>query len=225
VSLDHTEPYVHVDLRIEFGTRSIAANLEPGVRETVALIGPNGSGKTTVLRSIAGLQPITHGNITINGHVVDQPATNTFVKPGDRRVGFVFQEHRLFPHLSALDNVAFACRARGVNKAAAHDEARTWIERFDAQQYAHQRPASLSGGQSQRIAIARALAQQPHVLLFDEPLASIDQQSKPALRAMLAEVCASFDGCVILVSHDPLDVEHLADRVITLAPNDREEAR
>src|SRR5205085_7876386 len=128
----------------------------------------------TILRALAGLQPIDRGRITINGRVVDDSAADVLVAPQDRRVGVVFQDYRLFAHLSALDNVAFGLRCRGTSRPEARRTAREWLERLDVADHAGHRPAALSGGQAQRVALARALATEPDVLLLDEPLAAID---------------------------------------------------
>jgi molybdate transport system ATP-binding protein len=128
----------------------------------------------------------------------------------------VFQDHGLFPHLSVLDNVAFGLRARGVDKAAANARAQEWLERVDLARYASSRPSALSGGQSQRAALARVLVTDPQALLLDEPLASVDTSARLELRRALREHLGTFSGVRLIVTHDPLEAASLAERVVVL---------
>jgi molybdate transport system ATP-binding protein len=188
--------------------------VEPG--EVVALLGPNGAGKTTALRCLAGLQPITAGAIHLDGTVLDDPATNTFVPVERRPVGVVFQEYLLFAHLSALENVAFPLRARGRPRAEARRRAAAWLERVGLADHAGNRPRGLSGGQAQRVALARALVAEPRLLLLDEPLAALDAGTRGEVRRDLRRHLDGFDGMCVLVTHDPVDAHALADRVVVL---------
>ena len=179
----------------------------------MALLGPNGSGKTTILRCLAGLTPIDRGHISIDEIVVDDPGTDTFVEPEQRSVGFVFQDYLLFDHLTVLENVAYGLRARKTPKSEARRIARQWVDRVGLGEYAAQRPRALSGGQAQRAALARALATNPRVLLLDEPLAALDAGTRGLVRRDLIRHLETFDGMRILVTHDPVDAYALADRV------------
>jgi molybdate transport system ATP-binding protein len=134
----------------------------------------------------------------------------------DRRVGLVFQAGLLFPHLSALDNVAFGPRSRGVERAAADALARSWLELFGIADLATRRPGELSGGQAQRVVIARALAGDPVLLLMDEPFSGLDTGVATSLRLELARHLAAYDGVCLLVTHDAIDALTLADRVLVL---------
>jgi molybdate transport system ATP-binding protein len=131
-------------------------------------------------------------------------------------VAVVFQQYLLFPNLSALENVAFGLRARGVAKAAAGQQAREWLERVGLADHADHRPQALSGGQAQRVALARALATKPRLLLLDEPLAALDAGTRSEVRRDLRRHLATFDGVRLLVTHDPVDAYALADRVVIL---------
>jgi molybdate transport system ATP-binding protein len=182
--------------------------------ETVAVLGPNGSGKTTLFRCLAGLLPIDDGRVALDGEVLDEPLTDTFVVPEQRPVAVVFQDYLLFPHLTALENVAFGLRARGVAKAEARAEADAWLERVGLVDHAGHRPRALSGGQAQRVALARALATKPRLLLLDEPLAALDVGTRAEVRRDLRRHLATFDGVRLLVTHDPVDAYALADRVV-----------
>ena len=133
-----------------------------------------------------------------------------------RPVGFVFQDYLLFPHLSALENVAFGLRARGLARAEARRRAAAWLERVGLAAHAAARPRALSGGQAQRVALARALVGEPRLLLLDEPLAALDAATRTEVRRDLRRHLASFDGTRLLVTHDPLDAIALADRLVVL---------
>ena len=194
-------------LDVDFSTKS---------GETVAVLGPNGSGKSTVFRCLAGLLPIDEGRIELDHEVLDEPATDTFVVPERRPVAVVFQDYLLFPNLTALENVAFGLRARGVSKIEARTDAHAWLERVGLADHAGHRPRALSGGQAQRVALARALATQPRLLLLDEPLAALDVGTRGDVRRDLRRHLATFDGVRLLVTHDPVDAYALADRVIIL---------
>jgi molybdate transport system ATP-binding protein len=128
----------------------------------------------------------------------------------------VFQNHLLFPHLSALENVAFGLRARGMRRSVAREEAAAWLDRLGIGNVGEQRPGALSGGQAQRVALARALALEPRLLLFDEPLAALDVTTRVQVRRELARQLDGFDGARLLVTHDPVEAMALADRVLVI---------
>ena len=184
--------------------------------ETVAIMGPNGAGKTTLLRTLAGLRAVDSGRIAVDRTVWDDPTTGTFVPASERNIGLVFQDHLLFEHLSALDNVAFGPRARGRGRADARSAALDMLRRFELADHADARPSRLSGGQSQRVALARALVNEPSVLLLDEPLASLDVATRRRVRGEVARDIASFGRTTVLITHDPADAREIADRVIVL---------
>jgi molybdate transport system ATP-binding protein len=184
--------------------------------ETVALLGPNGAGKTTALRALAGLAPLDTGRITLDGSVVDEPASNVWVAPYERSVGVVFQDLLLFPHLSALDNVAFGLRNRHGRRRDARRIAATWLERMALGEVAGARPRELSGGQAQRVALARALATEPSLLLLDEPLTALDVSTRPEVRRELAGHLHDSARGTVLVTHDPLEAMALADRLVVI---------
>ena len=185
----------------------VSADLAAEAGEVLVVIGPNGAGKSTLLRAIAGLE---RGRVQVG----DEDWTDLEVPR--RRVGYVFQDQSLFPHLSALDNVAFGPRARGGNRHAADSRAREWLDRFGIAELADRRPRELSGGQAQRVAIARALATDPDVLLLDEPFAGLDVSVQMALRIELGRHLRDFAGIALLVTHDAIDALTLADRVLVL---------
>ena len=186
----------------------IALRAAPG--DVVALLGPNGAGKTTALRALAGLAPLTAGHLRLDG------ADLRRTPPESRPVGVVFQDYLLFPHLTALDNVAFGPRCRGAGKAEARAQAAEWLDRMGLAGHAGARPRRLSGGQAQRVAVARALATHPRLLLLDEPLAALDARTRLEVRAQLRRHLAAFEAVAVLVTHDPLDAMVLADRLVVV---------
>ncbi|GAA1868219.1 ABC transporter ATP-binding protein [Myceligenerans crystallogenes] len=189
------------------GRLDVELSAAPG--DVVAVVGPNGAGKTTLVQALAGLVP-AGGEVRLGG------ADLGSLPPQHRRAGVVFQDQRLFPHLSALENVAFGPRSRGVPAARARDTARDWLDRLHVGELAARRPGRLSGGQAQRVAIARALAAEPALLLLDEPFAGLDVGVAAALRIELSRHLAAYDGVAVLVTHDALDALTLATRVAVL---------
>ena len=203
-------------IRVELDRFSLDAELSVESGRTVALVGPNGAGKTTLLHAIAGLRALTSGRIELDGSVLDDPSTGVYVPPERRPVGVVFQDNLLFPHLSAIDNVAYGLRSRGVRRAAARATAAAWLERVGLERHATARPTQMSGGQAQRVALARALATEPAVLLLDEPLAALDATTRNDVRRDLRRHLSTFEGVRLLITHDPIDAAVLADDVIVL---------
>ncbi|MFV5996504.1 ABC transporter ATP-binding protein [Streptomyces sp. NPDC056231] len=186
----------------------VALTAAPG--DVVALLGPNGAGKTTALRALAGLTPLTGGHLRLDGVALDR------TPPEFRPVGVVFQDYLLFPHLSALDNIAFGPRCQGASKAEARAQAAEWLDRMGLADHAGAKPRRLSGGQAQRVALARALATHPRLLLLDEPLAALDARTRLDVRAQLRRHLAGFEAVAVLVTHDPLDAMVLADRLVVI---------
>ncbi|WP_209561406.1 sulfate/molybdate ABC transporter ATP-binding protein [Frigoribacterium sp. PvP032] len=207
-------------LRVARGSFALELDLDVAPGEVVALLGPNGAGKSSALGALAGLLPADGARVVLDGRLLDGPGADdgpvARVPARDRRVGTVFQDHRLFPHLSALENVAFSPRSRGVSARAARELALAELRRVGLGDLAGRRPSELSGGQSQRVAVARALAADPRLLLLDEPLAALDAEQRPALRAALADVLQEVRVATLLVTHDPVDAVALADRVVVL---------
>lgn len=198
--------------RIRRGDLDLQLDLElpPGL---TAIVGPNGAGKTTILRLIAGLEALDEGTLTINERVFDRPSTGVFVPAEERQLAMVFQDHRLLPHLNALDNVAYPRRRRGEDRSTARDHAAAALHSVGADALAALRPHSLSGGQSQRVAIARAVAADPTVLLLDEPLASVDPEGRPLLRKLFRSSPAIY---TVWVTHDSHDAD-LADCLVSVS--------
>ena len=188
--------------------------IDPGT--TAALLGPNGAGKSTCVDALAGTLPLVGGRIELDGRVLDDPAAGVFVPPEARGVGVVFQQYLLFEHLDVLDNIAFGPVAGGKSRREARAVAKRLVDTFDLGSLIGHRPGRLSGGEAQQVALARALATAPELLLLDEPLAALDVATRANLRRVLASHLADFAGPRLLITHDPADAFLLADRIHVL---------
>jgi molybdopterin-binding protein len=189
--------------RIVLPLRTFTLQAELRIDRTIALVGPSGAGKTSVLRSVAGLVRPQSGRIALGEDVWFDSDRGIFKQPDERRVGLVFQEYALFPHMSVRQNVRYG----GPNRV---DE---YLERFRISHLAKARPGELSGGERQRVALARALARNPGVLLLDEPLSALDAHTKIAVRGELQELLRELGLPTLLVTHDYEDAAALADLV------------
>lgn len=194
--------------RREFAV-DIALDVAPG--ETVAVMGRSGAGKSTLLGALAGLTPLDEGEIVLDGRVLDR-APRVRTAPMQRGIVLLGQDARLFPHLTARENVAFGPRAAGVPASLARSSADEWLARVGLPGAGDRRPAQLSGGEQQRVAVARALAAEPRVVLLDEPLVALDAVTASEIRAMLRERLAGVT--TIAVTHDAVDAAALADRLL-----------
>jgi molybdate transport system ATP-binding protein len=201
---------------VRLGTFDLDISIDAKPGEIVAVLGPNGAGKTTFLRAVAGLVALTQGRVVLDEVVLEDAARHVHVPPERRPIGVVFQEYLLFPHLTALENVAFGLRARGVTARESRARAGSWLDRLGVHDCAEMKPGALSGGQAQRVALARALAIDPRLLLLDEPLAALDASARGAVRRDLKRHLASFAGIRIVITHDPLEAVALADRLVIL---------
>jgi molybdate transport system ATP-binding protein len=201
---------------VSLGEFSLDVAITAERAEVVAVLGPNGAGKSTALRVVSGLLGLDTGTLELGGQVLDDPRAGAFVPPEDRHIGVVFQDHRLFPHLRVVDNVAFGLRSRGTPRAQARAVATGWLERLGLIELAGRRPRELSGGQAQRVALARALATSPKALLMDEPLAALDVQTRAEVQGELRQHLGQYDGPTLLVTHDPIEALLLASRIVVL---------
>jgi len=197
---------------VEVGSFSREFSIDVG-NEIVGMFGANGSGKTSVLRTIAGLCPLGNGELKLGDDLVDAPAKNMFVLPEMRNLGMVFQDHSLFPFMTAVDNAAFPLLMRGVKRTAAVKIAAEMLEQFGVAHVAQHMAPTLSGGQSQRVAIVRALIGSPSAVLLDEPLSAIDEASREGVRNHIREHLVRLGVSAIVVSHDRAELDHLCTRI------------
>ena len=184
----------------------------------VVLFGPSGSGKTLTLRAIAGLMRPDAGSITLDGRTLCDSAQNIFVLPRERRIGYLFQDYALFPHLTVTQNVAFGLTPLfGRLSAANRDRVHSIMELFGIAGLADSRPARISGGQRQRVALARALVSDPSALLLDEPFSALDIPLRQRVRVELAGILNRLDIPLVMVTHDPADVAFFGGDVVSYA--------
>jgi NitT/TauT family transport system ATP-binding protein len=173
----------------------------------VSILGPSGCGKSTLLYMVGGFEPVTAGQIQVNGKVVQGPGP-------DR--GPVFQEYALFPWKTVLGNVAYGLREQGVSRREAEARAMAWLEKVKLKDYAHFYPRELSGGMRQRAAIARTLAYEPKILLMDEPFGALDAHTRLTLQAELLSLWEQLHNTVLFVTHSVDEAVYLSDRVVVL---------
>ena len=197
-------PALHAQVILRRGGFALNVDLEADAGDVLTLVGPNGAGKSSLLRALAGLEHVD-GRIVIDG------ADVTRRPPEERPLAWVPQRGALFPHLSVLDNVAF-----GIGRRRGRPAARQWLERLGIGALRDRRPAQLSGGQAQKVALARALARRPRLLLLDEPLSALDAAARTDVRRTLRAHLREFDGVTVLVTHDAVDAATLADRLVAL---------
>jgi molybdate transport system ATP-binding protein len=212
-----TDPrLLEAEIQLRLSRLSLDASLSVAAGEVLALVGPNGSGKSTVLRALAGFLDLAGGRVVLDGKVLEEPARKVRVQPEDRPVAMMFQEYLLFPHMSALENVAFGLRARGMDRKSARAKAATALSQVGLEGLGEARPRQMSGGQQQRVAMARALITDPKLLLLDEPLAALDVSTKAEIRRHLRSVLRQSTAANVMVTHDLLDALALADRMAVI---------
>jgi molybdate transport system ATP-binding protein len=207
---------LEADIQLRLSRLNLDTAFTVAAGEVLALLGPNGSGKSTTLRALVGLLPLTGGRVVLDGTVLEDPAQQIKIPPEKRPIGLMFQDYLLFPHLTALENVAFGLRAQGIDKKTAREKASQAMARLDLDGLAEAKPGSMSGGQQQRVAMARALVTDPKLLLLDEPLAALDVSTKTDVRRLLRETLRQSNAANVLVTHDLLDAVALGDRMVVI---------
>jgi molybdate transport system ATP-binding protein len=206
---------LRADVHKRLGEFQLAAAIRAESPSTLVLVGESGSGKTTLVRLLAGLERPDRGHIGLGGEIwFDSPA-RTWLPPERRSIGYVAQDDALFPHLTALDNVAFGPRAARLRDP--QERARRALERLGVVELAARRPRELSGGQRQRVAIARAIAVEPKLLLLDEPLTGLDVTTRRAVRAELVRLASELNAVTIFVTHHPTEALALGGPIAVLA--------
>ncbi|WP_420995464.1 ATP-binding cassette domain-containing protein [Cupriavidus sp. 30B13] len=210
---------MHVTVRKDLGTddRRFALDISfESESRRIALFGPSGAGKSLTLRAIAGLLRPDSGRIVLNGRTLFDSAGGVDVRPQERRVAYLFQDYALFPHLTVAQNIAFGLARgwRNPGRKARHPEAQRWIDAFGLGAITGNYPGEISGGQKQRTALARALVAQPDIVLLDEPFSALDPALRVRMRNELRALQASLEVPMLVISHDPEDVEALGDHVL-----------
>ncbi len=203
----------HAALELRRGDFDLDVTIDIPAGTTAGVLGPNGAGKSTIAALLAGLVGVDRGRVCLGDTVWDDPATATFVPPHKRGVGMVFQDYRLFDHLDVVGNVAFGLRAAGRSWGAARRAAGSLLDDAGLGQLARRSVGELSGGQAQRVAVVRALATQPRLLILDEPMAALDPSARSSLRRELAATLVGFGGPRLLITHDPNEAFALADHL------------
>ena len=213
---EHAAEGLRFEAALDLGAFALDAAFEVAHGERLALVGPSGAGKSTCLEMIAGLVRPDRGRVVLGGVVLADTAAGIDLPPAARRVGLLFQDDALFPHLAVRDNVAYGLRARGAARGESEAQAAAWLARLGLADLAARRPAQLSGGQRQRVALARALASGARALLLDEPFAALDLVTRAEVRA---EVRAFLDHVTlptVFVTHDPLDARVFGGRLAVM---------
>jgi molybdate transport system ATP-binding protein len=203
-------------IAVEVGSLQLDLSLQVAGGSITAILGPNGAGKTTLLRSLSGLIGIDRGRVVLNGVTLDDTDERVHSPSERRRIGMVFQDQQLFPDMSVLENVAFGLRARSVSRIEARSTAESWLDRVGLGGFGDRRPRELSGGQAQRVALARAMAVSPALVLLDEPLSALDAENRARLRPELRDHLCALEVPTVLVTHDLVDAQMIADQVVVL---------
>lgn len=194
-----------------------AVSFSIGPEEFFTLLGPSGCGKTTTLRCVAGLEIPTRGRIAIGGRVVNDPAAGLFVPPEGRRLGMVFQNYAVWPHMTVSENVGYPLRVAGQAGEALASRVAEVLNLVELQGLGGRYPHQLSGGQQQRVALGRALAGNPEILLLDEPLSNLDAKLREQMRFELKELQRRMRIPVLYVTHDQAEAMALSDRLAVMA--------
>jgi molybdate transport system ATP-binding protein len=207
---------LHVDLETHLNTFHLALNFSAETGQTTVLLGESGSGKTTVLRLLAGLLHPQRGHISLGDTLYFDSEMHVALPPQERPFGYVFQDYVLFPHLSIFENIAFGLRAQRLPRQLMHQRVGEVLEQVHLSGFEQRRPAQLSGGQQQRVAIARALALQPQLLLLDEPLSALDVQTRREVRQELQHILADVGITTVLVTHHYLEALVFGQQILVL---------
>lgn len=189
----------------------VSLTVEKG--EFLTLLGPSGCGKTTLLRLIAGLESANHGQVSIGERVVEDPANNVHVKPQHRRLGYVFQDYALWPHMTVFENLAFPLEMLKTPKDEINTSVKRVLDIVKLAEHVHKRPEQLSGGQQQRVSIARAIVANPEIILFDEPLSNLDANLRESVGQEIKMLTKGLDLTCINVTHDRREAQILSDRI------------
>ncbi|MCP4472485.1 MAG: ABC transporter ATP-binding protein [Gammaproteobacteria bacterium] len=199
-----------VDIQKSYDGESLVVkslNLDVAKGEFLTMLGPSGSGKTTCLMMLAGFEPATHGEIFLN----DKPINR--VPPHKRGIGMVFQNYALFPHMTVAENLAFPLEVRGMDKSEREQRVKRALDMVQLGVFGDRRPAQLSGGQAQRVAVARSLVFDPDLVLMDEPLGALDKNLREVMQYEIKHIHENLDLTVVYVTHDQSEALTMSNRI------------
>lgn len=202
---------INISKKLKEFTLQAELALQDGV---LGLMGSSGSGKSMLLKCLAGIETPDSGRIVLNDRVLFDSAAKINLPPQQRRVGYLFQSYALFPNMSVAENIICGPRAKGLRQEQSKAVVQAMVSKFQLQGLEARYPRQLSGGQKQRAALARLLAVEPEVILLDEPFSALDTQLKDRLQEQLQLLLAEYGGISVLVSHDRQEIERLSDRVL-----------
>jgi len=205
-----------VDAEVQRGSFTLEVSLAAAPGQVLGLLGPNGAGKSTLLSAVAGLTPVSAGRITLAGQIFDDADEGTFVEASGRPIGFVFQNYRLFPHMSVRKNIGFGLAMRRVPKEEIRGKVDAALDLVQLRAHAEKLPGQLSGGQQQRVAIARAIVIEPPLVLMDEPLSNLDAKLRLEMRTEIKRIHRELGRSTVYVTHDQDEALSLADRIVVL---------
>ncbi|MEO1724483.1 MAG: ABC transporter ATP-binding protein [Pseudomonadota bacterium] len=208
------------DVTKSFGGNEVIRRLSLDIAdgEFIAYVGPSGCGKTTLLRLLAGLEPVSFGRIEIGGRDV------TAASPKARNVAMVFQNYALYPHMTVADNIGFGLRVRGIDRVEREREVRRAAAMLSLNELLERKPRELSGGQRQRVAMGRAIVRAPDVFLMDEPLSNLDAQLRGQMRSEIRALQRRLEATMIYVTHDQVEAMSMADRIVVLRAGEIQQA-
>lgn len=207
---------IHINKRLRANDRVFDLDIAfSSDSDRIVLFGPSGAGKSLTLKAIAGLMHPDQGHIRLNQRTLFDAAQQINVRPQERNVAYLFQDYALFPHLTVAQNIAFGLQRGCFNlrRPATHPAVKKWLTTFELEALAHSYPRQISGGQRQRVALARALVPEPDILLLDEPFAALDLSLRAHMRRELSELQQRLHVPMLIITHDPADVEALGDAV------------
>ena len=200
-----------------FGSLQVLKGIDLTIKkgEFVSIIGASGAGKTTLLQIIGSLDKANNGTVVVDGVTLNNLSDKELASFRNKHIGFVFQFHQLLPEFTALENVCIPAFIAGVKKTEAEVRAKEWLSKLGLAERIHHKPNQLSGGEKQRVAVARALINQPSLILADEPSGSLDSANKKELHSLLRQLCNEYGLTILLVTHDN-ELAETSDRIITM---------